>query len=46
MDLRRNGDASATVDNLLIGAKQIGIRYAEANDYLNASFDTILQNWD
>ena len=46
MGLRRNGDAGATADNLLIGAKQLGIDYAEANDYLDATFETIQQKWD
>lgn len=46
MGLRRNGDASATADNLLIGAKQLGIDYAQANDYLDATFATIRQKWD
>lgn len=45
MGLRRNGDAGATADNLLIGAKQLGIAYAEANDYLDATFETIRQQW-
>lgn len=46
MGLRRNGDAGATVDNMLIGAKQLGIEYAEANDYLDFAFETIHQKWD
>ena len=46
MGLRRNGDAGATADNLLIGAKQLGIAYAEANDYLDAAFETIRKMWD
>ncbi|MDH1337376.1 HipA domain-containing protein [Comamonas thiooxydans] len=46
MGLRRNGDAGAMVDYLSIGAKQMGIKYAEGSDYLDASFDTILQSWD
>jgi serine/threonine-protein kinase HipA len=46
MGLRRNGDAGATADNLLIGAKQLGIDYAQANDYLDATFETIRQKWD
>lgn len=43
MGLRRNGDAA---DDLLIGAKQPGIDYAQANDYLDATFETIRQEWD
>lgn len=40
------GDSAATADNLLIGAKQLGIAYAEANDYLDAAFETIRRKWD
>lgn len=46
MCLRWNGGASATVDNPLMRARQVTIKFAEANDYLDASFDTILQNRD
>ena len=46
MGLRRNGDAGATADNLLIGAKQLGIAYAEANDYLDSAFETIRKSWE
>lgn len=46
MGLRRNGDASATADNLLIAAKQLGMAYAQANDYLDTTFETIRQRWD
>ena len=35
MGLRRNGDAGANTNNLLVGAKQLGIGYEEANDYLD-----------
>ncbi|WP_312565565.1 type II toxin-antitoxin system HipA family toxin [Comamonas sp.] len=45
MGLRRNGDAGATVENLLIGAKQLGVDYAQANEFLDATFETIRQNW-
>ena len=46
MGLRRNGDAGATVENLLIGAKQLGVDYTQANDFLDATFEMIRQNWD
>lgn len=46
MGLRRNGDAGASVDNLLIAAKQLGVDYAQANDFLDATFETIQNNWN
>ena len=46
MGLRRNGDSGANTNNLLIGAKQLGIGYEEANDYLDSTFETLRQQWD
>ena len=46
MGLRRNGDAGANTNNLLVGAKQLGIGYEEANDYLDSTFETLRQQWD
>jgi len=46
MGLRRNGDAGATMDNLLVGAKQLGIDYAQANDYIDVTFEAIRQKWN
>lgn len=46
MGLRRNGDAGATVENLLVAAKQLGVGYIAANDYLDTTFETIKDKWD
>ncbi|WP_196250258.1 type II toxin-antitoxin system HipA family toxin [Comamonas testosteroni] len=46
MGLRRSGDAGVTADNMLVGAKQLGITYAEANDYLDFAYETIRDTWD
>lgn len=46
MGLRRSGDAGVTADNMLVGAKQLGITYAEANDYLDFAFEMIRDRWD
>ena len=46
MGLRRNGDASASANNLLVGAKQLGVPYATANEYMDTAFDVIRANWE
>lgn len=45
MGLLRNGDASATADNLLIAAKQLGVNFTQANDYLDSTYETIHKSW-
>lgn len=45
MGLLRNGNAGATADNLLLAAKQFGLGFEEANDYLDRSFQLIHEQW-
>jgi len=46
MGLLRNGDAGATADNLLLAARQFGLDYAAANDYLDTTYETIHGQWN
>ncbi len=45
MGLLRNGAAGASVDNLLLAAKQFGVDYSAANDYLDSTFVLIHDQW-
>ncbi|GGH52443.1 hypothetical protein GCM10010975_07060 [Comamonas phosphati] len=45
MGLLRNGDAGANADNLLLAARQFGIGYGEANDYLDNAYQLIHEKW-
>lgn len=46
MGVLRNGDAGATADNLLRAASDFGVDYAEANDYLDQTYQRIHDLWD
>lgn len=45
MGILRNGVAAATADNLLLAAKQFGLDYQTANDYLDSTCQAIHDRW-
>ncbi|MNV45026.1 hypothetical protein D3C71_1368100 [compost metagenome] len=46
MGVLRNGEAGATADNLLVAAKQFGLDYGIANDFLDHAHQVIHDSWD
>lgn len=46
MGVLRNGAAAATADHLLLAARQFGLDYAVANDYLDSAWQTIHDRWN
>lgn len=44
--LLRSGEARATADVLLLCAKELDVDYAYANDYLDATYALIREQWD
>lgn len=46
MGVLRNGEAGATADNLLLAAKQFGLDYGIANDFLDHAYQMIHDSWD
>jgi hypothetical protein len=46
MGVLRNGEAGATADNLLVAAKQFGLDYGIANDFLDHAYQMIHDSWD
>lgn len=45
MGMLRNGAAAATADNLLLAARQFGLDYHAANDFLDSTYQTIQNQW-
>ncbi|WP_280188948.1 type II toxin-antitoxin system HipA family toxin [Delftia sp. PS-11] len=45
MGVLRNGDAAATADHLLRAARQFGLDYQMANDYLDSTWQLIHDRW-